>query len=66
MESENTTKNARQMDRRALIIYTSCAAFVYTLALGYCYLTGHIFEAGLVGVVMGVLGILVVNVYKSK
>ena len=65
METNNYKEMAHQMDKQGIRIFTVVTAVVYGMSVLYCYLTNHLFEAGLVGVVMIGLGILIGAMYKS-
>lgn len=65
MEGNDQKSLARQMDKQALRVYALLAAVIYILALIYCFSTGHLFEAGLIGLVMVGLGGLIGWIYKN-
>jgi hypothetical protein len=66
METNNQKELARQMDKQGMRVFIAGTAAVYGLSLVYCFLSGHLFEAGLVGAVMVGLGILISWLYKSE
>ncbi|TAL63290.1 MAG: hypothetical protein EPN85_00540 [Bacteroidetes bacterium] len=66
METNNQNSLARQMDRQGLRVYAGLSAVVYLLALIYCFSTGHLFEAGLVGAIMLGLGGLIGWMYNGE
>lgn len=65
METNDLKNLASQMDKQGLRVYAILAAFVYVLALVYCFSTDHNFEGILVGIVMLALAGLVAWIYKS-
>jgi hypothetical protein len=65
MKTNDQKEMARKMDKQGTRVYVGFSAVVYLLAIAYCYFTNHIFETGLLGVVMLGLGILIVKMYKS-
>lgn len=65
METKDHKEMARQMDKQGMRVFIAGTGAVYALSLYYCYMSGHLFEAGLVGVVMIGLGIFIGSIYKS-
>ncbi len=65
MESNDQKNLANLMDRQALRVYAFLAVIIYLLSMVYCFSTDHVFEAGLIGVVLLGLGGLVAWIYKS-
>ena len=65
METNNHIQTVRLMDKRALRVYGSLSAIVYSMALAYCYFTNRMFETALVGGVMLGLTIMIGRVYIS-
>ena len=65
MEKNDYKEMSRKMDKQGMRAFAAVTALVYTMSLVYCYMTNHLFEAGLVGVVMIGLGILIGSMYKS-
>lgn len=52
------------ISRRALRIFASGALVVYLSGLSYCIVSGHNFEAGILGVALLMLGGLTYWIYK--
>ena len=65
METHDQHTAAASLDKQALRVYASLAILIYLSALGYCYSTNHLFEAGLVGVIMIGLFLFAGWIYKS-
>lgn len=65
MEPNDQKNLANLMDKQALRVYAFLAVVIYLLSMIYCFSTGHVFEAGLIGIVLLGLGGLVAWVYKS-
>lgn len=66
METKDYKEMARNMDKQGMRVFIAGTAVVYGLSLLYCFTTGHLFEAGLVGTVMAGLGIFIGWLYKSE
>ena len=65
MESNDQKSLANLMDMQALRVYALLAVVIYLLSIIYCISTDHVFEAGLIGVVLLGLGSLVAWIYKN-
>lgn len=66
METKDLKEMARTMDKQGMRVFIAGTVSVYGLALVYCFMSGHIFEAALLGGVMVGLGILIGWLYTSE
>ena len=62
METQN---KIHEIEKQALVTFVVLAGFGLAAAMYYCYATNRFMEMGLVGASVVLLGILVVNTYRS-